>query len=119
MRLARIVNRTRDTVLAEQAQVADTFPTRLAGLIGRSELNPGTGLVLSGTNSIHMFFMSIALDVVFLDKQGFVRHTMENLRPWQFSPIVRGATTTLELPVGVIAATSTQVGDSIEILVGG
>ena len=115
MRRARIANLTRDTVLAERAEVADTFPTRFMGLMGRRELEPGGGLVLTGTGSVHMFFMSIALDIVFLAKDARVLRAIENLKPWYVSPIVWGATTTLELPVGTIAGTGTRTGDVIEI----
>ena len=115
MRRARIVNLTRDTVLAESAEVADTFPTRFMGLMGRRELEPGGGLVLTGTGSVHMFFMSIALDIVFLSRGGRVLRAIKDLRPWHVSPIVFGATTTLELPVGTIAATGTREGDAIAV----
>ncbi len=115
MRRARIVNRSREYVLAESAEVADTFTTRLAGLLGRSGLEPGQGLVLTKTGSVHMFFMTFALDIVFLDRDGRVVRAIDNLRPWRVSPIIRGAKTTLELPVGVIAASGTQPGDVVEV----
>jgi uncharacterized protein len=115
MRRARIANLTRDAVLAERAELADTFQTRLVGLLGRRELGPGEGLILTETSSVHMFFMQIALDIVFLDKDSRVLRVIENLKPWYVSPLVWGARTTLELPVGTIAATGTRAGDALEI----
>ncbi len=115
LRRVRIVNQSRGYTLAENAEVADTYLTRLAGLLGRGGLEPGQGLVLTRTGSVHMFFMSFALDIVFLSRDGQVVRAIENLRPWAVSPIVRGAKTTLELPVGVIRASGTRTGDTIEI----
>jgi len=119
LRKARIVNRSRDCLLADRAEIADTFPTRLVGLLGRRGLEPGEGLVLTRTGSIHMFFMSFPLDIVFLSRDGRVLRISANLRPWRIGPIVRGATTTLELPVGTIAQSGTQPGDTIEVVPAG
>ena len=47
-------NFTPSVLRTESAEVADTFTTRLAGLLGRSGLEPGQGLVLTKTGSVPM-----------------------------------------------------------------
>ena len=44
------------------------------GLMGKRELKDGAGLYLKPCSSIHMFFMRIALDVVFVDADGQIVH---------------------------------------------
>ena len=71
--------------------------------MGRPGLAPGHALWIEPCNSIHMFFMRFAIDVLFLDREGNVKRVLLNLRPWRVSPIVFGARTTVELPAGTLA----------------
>jgi uncharacterized membrane protein (UPF0127 family) len=112
--IARIFNQTKATELAARARIADRFFPRMWGLLGRSGLAAGEGLVIVPCKSVHAAFMRFPLDVIFLDRQGVVRHQMV-LRPWRFSPIVPSAHIVLELPSGVIAAARTAVGDMVRI----
>jgi hypothetical protein len=113
MRRVRVINRTRDILVAEQAELADNYWTRFVGLMGRRELPTGTGLVLKPGGGIHMWFMRIALDVLHVDKQDRVTHVLRGIRPWRFGPLFVGSKLAIELPVG--AADKTQVGDVVEI----
>jgi uncharacterized membrane protein (UPF0127 family) len=111
MRLVRVVNRTRDEVLAERAELANSRWTRLWGLMGRRELPRGAGLVLKPGGGIHMWFMRIPLDVVHVDKRDRVTHVLRGIKPWRFGPLFVGGKLAIELPVG--AAASTRIGDEI------
>ena len=113
MRLVRVVNRTRGTVLAERAELASNFWTRFWGLMGRRELPAGSGLVLKPGGGIHMWFMRIPLDVVHVDKQDRVTHVLRGITPWRFGPLLVGKKLAIELPVG--AAEGTNVGDQVEL----
>lgn len=113
MRSVRVVNRTRGTVLAAKAELANSIWTRFMGLMGRRALPTGTGLVLKPGGGIHMWFMRIPLDVIHVDKQDRVTHVLHNIRPWQFGPLFVGNKYAIELPVG--AARTTQVGDEIVV----
>jgi uncharacterized membrane protein (UPF0127 family) len=113
MRRVRVLNRTRGSVLAEQAELADNFWTRFVGLMGRRELPPGSGLVLKPGGGIHMWFMRMPLDVVHVDKADRVTHVLRGIKPWRFGPLRVGNKLAIELPVG--AAEDTQVGDLIAI----
>ncbi len=113
MRHIRVVNRTREVVLAEQAELADNYWTRFLGLMGRRELPASTGLVLKPGGGIHMWFMRIPLDVIHVDKQDRVTHVLRGIKPWRFGPLFVGGKLAIELPVG--AASETQVGDLIDV----
>ncbi len=114
--MVRIMNRTRKRELASRASVADTFVSRLVGLLGRRELAAGEGLVITRTNSVHSLGMRFAIDVVHLDRHGRVCRLVAPLLPWRVGPVVRGGDCVIELPAGVVAATGIAVGDEIEII---
>ena len=111
----RIKNLSRSTELAFQYRLADSFIARFKGLMGEKSLPSGTGLVLTPCNSVHMFFMKIPLDVLFMDKKNSVVYIIENMQPWTISKLVHKSTYVIELPTGTVNKTYTQIGDQIEL----
>jgi hypothetical protein len=111
-----IRNISKDTLLAEKCAIADNFTTRLLGLMGKKNLPSGHGLLITPCNSIHMFFMSFPLDIVFIDKSNTVIYTRESIKPWRVSKIVKRACSVIELPSGSIRQSGTEVGDRLEII---
>ncbi len=109
----RIRNVTRREPLAEQARLANDPISRLVGWLGKRHVTAGEGLILQPCSSIHMFGMRCAIDALYLDASGRVLHAVRNLRPWRIGPLDPRAACVVELPVGVLAATRTQVGDLI------
>jgi uncharacterized membrane protein (UPF0127 family) len=113
MRKVRVINRTRGSVLADQAELADNYWTRFMGLMGRRSLPAGGGLVLQPGGSIHMWFMRMPLDVIHVDKNDRVTHVLRGIRPWRLGPLFVGNKRAIELPVGM--AETTHVGDTIDV----
>ena len=111
-----VINKTRNTVLADKAVIADTLFTRMKGLLGRAGLARGEALVIRPCNSIHAFFMRFTIDVLFLDRQNKVIATLNNLLPWRVSPVYWKGYSVVELPSGVIQKSETAVGDEIILL---
>ncbi len=87
-------------VLAQEVELANTFFSRLKGLMFRRELKTGKGLLLDPCPQIHTCFMRFAIDAVFFDKNGQVLYVAEKMKPWRFGRFVSGARYTLELPGG-------------------
>jgi uncharacterized membrane protein (UPF0127 family) len=114
-------NLTRGTVLADRVEVASSLLGKFMGLMGRRHLPAGDGLFLPSSNGIHMFFMRIPIDAVFVGRTdpGGSRRVLSvhrNLRPWTgLVPLVRGADGCLELPAGTVDASGTIVGDAVRI----
>lgn len=96
-------------------RVAKTFLTRLKGLLGTASLPLGEGLLIAPCNSIHMFGMKYSIDCVFLDADNRVVGLVENIAPGKMSRVFGPAKKCLELPAGVIASSSTQVGDVLTV----
>ena len=111
----RIESALRGTQIADRAVLANSPLKRLVGLLNRRHLEPGEGLVLVPGGAIHMFFMRMAIDVIFADKEGNVLKTAANVKPWRMVMAPRHSRYTIELPVGVIEASGTQPGDHLDI----
>ncbi len=111
----RALNRNRNTILVKNGRVANTVWTRLRGLLGYKPLRPGEGLLLRGEKAIHTIGMGFAIDVLFLDREGFVKLSIAAMAPFRASPFVSAAADVLELPAGTIASTHTELGDRIEL----
>jgi len=113
MDIVRARNITRNTLIAEHVEVAETSETRSKGLLGRDGLAPGSGLWLVPCEWVHMFGMRFAIDIVVLDKRDTVVGVQEDLRPGWIGKFFWGAHSTLELPVGAIRASGTAKGDQL------
>jgi uncharacterized membrane protein (UPF0127 family) len=85
-----------------EAWLADTYFSRLRGLLGRKQLGENDGLLLERCASVHTFGMRYPLDLVFLDKKGKVMKCQEGVKPYRTAS-ARGAYYTLELNQGVIS----------------
>jgi uncharacterized protein len=114
MRRTEVLNRTRGATFGDGIAVADGFFTRLRGLLGRPEPGEGEGLLILPSRGVHMYGMKYALDVLLLDGEGRVVASYPGLAPGGRSRIHREARAALELRVGAIDCTATEVGDLLE-----
>jgi uncharacterized protein len=108
-----IVNLTRDTVVCERAVIADRPLPRMRGLLGRSCLPQGEGLLLQPAPSIHTAFMRFPIDVVLLDAELRIVK-LAHLRPWKAVGAPK-ARTILELPEGEIFSRGLVVGHQLAV----
>jgi uncharacterized protein len=84
----------------------------MRGLLGRSSLEPGEGMLFRPAGSIHMFFMRFAIDAVFCDAELRVIDVERGLQPWKTARR-RGAKVVVELAAGAAAAVGP--GDRLEL----
>jgi uncharacterized protein len=108
-------NTTRNSVLAESADVADTSAMRQKGLLGRSSLLVGQGLWIVPCEAVHTCGMRFPIDVLYLDRKKRVRKLRRAMAPWRFS-LCFLAHSVLELPAGVIEQTGTEPGDQLNLV---
>ena len=94
--------------------VADTWLTRLIGLMGRRQLSALTGLWLKPCGSIHTMWMRFSIDVLYLDAANKVLKIKENLKPFRLDFAPRGTVSVIELPAFSVAELGFRVGDTIE-----
>ncbi len=133
-------NHTRGTLIAEQVEVAGGLWAKFVGLMGRKSLARGAALWLPDSNGIHMMFMRFPIDAIFVGRPARVESAPNGseaaangeagaqegarkvisvhraLPAWTgLVPLVRGAHGCLELAVGAIDRSGTQVGDWITL----
>jgi uncharacterized protein len=111
------VERENGEVLCERCVVADTALSRLRGLLGRKSLSESEGVLIRPAGSVHTFFMRMAIDVVFLDRDHTVVKVVEGLRPWRMAA-AKGARRVLELSEGVCARAGLRTGERLQVVHG-
>ncbi len=111
-----IKNKTRKTLIDSNAKEARSFFSRMKGLMFTKKEQT---LVLVASDdsikaaAIHMWFMRMPIDVIWLDKKLKVVDTYENATPWAFKifkPKV-AARYVVECPIGTIIKSKTKIGD--------
>ena len=109
----KIINHTRNIILAENVIVPKTLLDQSLGLLKHKT---PVAMLLKTRFGIHTLDMHYPIDVVILDKQNRVVKLKENLKPnrtflWNFK-----YETVLELPFGTIKKTKTEIGDILNFL---
>ena len=107
-------NQTRQTVLADAAELADTSAKRRAGLLKHERLEPGEGLWIVPCESVHTFFMKFPIDLVYLDKKRRVKKVRHAVPAWRLSACLF-AHSVIELRAGSARESGTVAGDELEI----
>ncbi len=108
-----IQNKTQNTIIAQKAREAKTFREQTFGLLEHKE---PIALLLRTRFGIHTFFMEYPIDIVILDQTHHVAAIKHRMRPntiflWNLKHNI-----VLELPVGTVEKTKTQVMDQIVMI---
>lgn len=110
----KLLNLSQDTILLENIIIADNFFKRLKGLLGRTELSQGEGLIIKPCNSVHTIGMKFPIDVAFVDKNNIVNHIISQMGSGKFSPIIRKAAYVIEASAGAFED-RLNIGDKVNI----
>jgi len=113
--MLRVTNITRDVVVGENIELADTSLKRLFGLLGRRGLDAGGGLWIKPSSGVHTFFMAFKIDVIGLDRNLKVIRLWRCLAPFRVTSVSMKMQSVIELPCGTITQTQTRIGDVMEI----
>ncbi|PIS47566.1 MAG: hypothetical protein COT17_02780 [Elusimicrobia bacterium CG08_land_8_20_14_0_20_51_18] len=109
----KIRNKTSGLFVSENAVMAESFFSRLFGLIPRKSLKEGECLVLTRCAMIHTCFMRFPIDAVFISGDLRVVGVLEKMSPWKFSRYYKGAFYTAEFAAG-FAKNRFEEGDEVE-----
>jgi uncharacterized membrane protein (UPF0127 family) len=93
---------------------ADSFLTRLFGLLVRPQLLDCEALYLAPCASIHTFFMRYSIDVVFVDRSGCVLKLVSDLKPFRAASC-RRAYGAVELAAGGAARHGIGEGGRLDV----
>lgn len=99
-----------DKLLLSDVKVADSFKSKLIGLLNKKGLDKNEGLYLKNCSSIHCLFMKFTIDAVYLSNDMKVLYK-ETIRPWGIGKFVKKCSHILELAEGI--AKDIELGDYI------
>ena len=103
--------RTKQT-LATSVEIAGTRQSRRRGLLGRDRLDEASAMLLAPCTAVHTAGMRFAIDVVFVDRQGYTVKVVRGLRPWRIA-IAAGGRAVIELAAGTLAWGQVLPGDRL------
>jgi uncharacterized membrane protein (UPF0127 family) len=101
-------------VVCTRCEVAERTFARMKGLLGRTGLGPGQGMLITPAPSVMTFFMRFPIDVVFLDRDRTIVGIRHSLVPWRVAGAKR-AVAALELPAGTAEACGLELGEVLEL----
>jgi uncharacterized protein len=101
-------------VIARDVELALTRAARRQGLLKRTSLDANAALVLAPCFMVHTAFMQFAIDIIFVNRKGFVTHIVRNLPPWRMAASAR-AYATIELAAGTLDRLDVAVGDQLRL----
>ncbi|MFW5962500.1 MAG: DUF192 domain-containing protein [bacterium] len=97
-----VYNESSKELIVQNVKVANTFYSRLCGLMFQKELPIGEALLIKKCNSIHTFFMFFCIDVIFINKNNRVIAIYENLKPFKVILPIKNAVAVIELPANTV-----------------
>jgi uncharacterized membrane protein (UPF0127 family) len=110
-----LVDARSGTVLARSIEIALDSRSRRRGLLGRTEMAPGSAMVIAPCSAIHTFFMRFPIDVAFVKKDGRVARAYGAVAPWRMRGAL-GGYAALEFPAGTLAAGGVRTGDQLVLV---
>ncbi len=110
-----VYNQTRECFLGFRVVAADTWWTRVRGLIGRWRLRSDEGIWVVPSNGVHTLGVLFPLDLIYLDEDQIVVEIRESFPRFRIGPLRMRAASVLELPRYTIYASQTQKGDQLLI----
>ena len=116
MRTVTIVNQSLGTDIGSHIECADGSLTRLVGLLGRTGLDAGGGLLIQPSSGIHTMGMKFTIDAVGLDADLRVVKLWPQMRPNRISTVHLTVRSVLELAEGEIQARSIEIGHTLQIV---
>ena len=110
-----VTNLDKKTWIATKIRRADSFLTRLLGLLRRKRLAPEEALWLVPGKAVHTVGMKFPIDVLFIDRGKKVVAVVPGMVPNRATRFYFAAHSVLELPKGTIIKSRTEAGDQLDI----
>ena len=123
----KIIRNGDDEPLLVKAELADTLDKQTYGLKNRSAMDESEGMLFVFPEEVEYAFimedMQIPLDIIFIDKDGYIVSIIENMTPCAGSgdkcPLYRSSAPylrVLEVNAGYVKRHGIDVGDKVRVL---
>ena len=101
-----------DTLLWQKVLVANSFFSRLVGLLNRSSLEPSEGMFFYKAPAIHTIGMRFPIDILFLDASRCVAKVLQQVKPNRILPYIKSQYT-IELTAGQSEEKKIRTGEML------
>lgn len=109
-----ILNMTKGKPLSLDPVYATTFRDRLFGMIGR-RFTDFDAMVFPACSSVHTCFMTMPLDLVFVNGENKVVRVVPSVPPWRLMVRAPGAKTVIEMRGGTLTHETVEEGDILDL----
>jgi hypothetical protein len=109
-------NTTTGKIVATRIDRLSSFLHRAVGLLARTTIRPDEGVWITSCRAIHTIGMRIAIDVIFVDRDGRVIRAVHNVRPNRIALSCPGAQAVVELGGGALREVDVLPGDVLELV---
>lgn len=113
--MAKLINVTTGREVASSVELADSFVSRLVGLLGRDRLPEGQALWIKRCDSVHTWFMRFSIDVVFVDSSMTATKVCRGLKPWRLTMPAFRPRSAFEMPAGTLDRSPVSRGDRLHV----
>ena len=110
----KLVNKSNSQVLFQEVIRAESYFSRMMGLMGKKDFPQTTAMWFTKCNAIQTCFMRFAIDFVFVDSTGKVVKIYHDVKPWRMTSFVKNATDAIEMVSGLAKAKNLNEGDILE-----
>ncbi len=110
-----VANMTRSTIVCRNARLATSLVDRMRGLLGREELDAGSGLLIDPCSGVHTWGMAFSLDILALDRADRVIGLWSFVSPGRIRGMSFRTSRMLELAAGALAPSGTCLGDQLRL----
>lgn len=100
-------------LLFNRIEIANTFLSRIKGLLTRDGFGDCNGMLLTPCGYVHTFGMKFDIDLVFLDRDNRVVECRHNVGANKWAGTMN-AKHTLELPAGILESLNIKTGDELK-----
>jgi uncharacterized membrane protein (UPF0127 family) len=115
MKYVTVKNHDKAVTIGTRIVLANTFLSRLFGLLGKKRLDAGCGVLIRPSSGVHTLGMLFPIDVIALDKDLRVLKVWRRLVPFRITSISLKTNCILELAAGQIDQCRINPGDQLEI----
>lgn len=108
----KIINQTKNIILATKVVEADRFWLRLQGLLFQPLWKNYQGLYLKSCKSIHTFGLKNPIDIIYVNHVGCIIK-WQTIRPYRISVGPKLTQGVVELPQGTCRSTKCDINDQL------
>lgn len=111
----KLYHTSTNKVLLTNLCIPDSFFAKAKGLIGKKSLDENQGLWLKPCSSIHTFFMSIDIDVIYLNRNMVIQKIDHRVRPWRLPMPSFRSHSVIEIKAGQAQKHHLKKGDTLYV----